>query len=185
MRQGLIPVTPSLQFHHLVEARCGERVLRCNQCGKCTAGCPAAHFMDWGPRRIMRAIQLGLKGEALSSPTIWLCLFCYTCSARCPLGLDIPKVMECLRLLAQEGGIKPAVRGVEIIHRLFLGQIKRLGRIYELGLAGGYSLSTRRLPYQVSFLPGMISRGKLAFLPRFKGASAKAIFSKVKEIEGG
>lgn len=180
----MLEVLPTTEFCLLIKKEGGEEVSKCNQCGKCTAGCPASFVMDWGPRRIMRAIQLGLKEEALSSPTIWLCLFCFTCSARCPMGLDIPKIMDCLRHLALKEGIKPPIKKLYSYHRIFLGQIERLGRIYELGLAGVYTISSRRLPMQTGLLPKLFSRKKLVLRPDFKGNLARNIFSKVKEIKG-
>ncbi len=55
--------------------------------------------MDLGPRRVMRAIQLGLKDQALSSTTIWLCVFCQTCSARCPREIFIAQVIGSVDLV--------------------------------------------------------------------------------------
>ena len=38
----------------------GQNVLACYQCGKCSAGCPAAEAMDLLPNQVMRLVQLGL-----------------------------------------------------------------------------------------------------------------------------
>ncbi|NPV93126.1 MAG: heterodisulfide reductase subunit C, partial [Firmicutes bacterium] len=35
----------------------GVSILSCYQCGKCTAGCPVAFAMDYGPRTIVRFMQ--------------------------------------------------------------------------------------------------------------------------------
>ena len=55
--------------------------------------------MDLLPNQIMRLVQLGLKDEIGASRTIWLCASCMTCTARCPKGIDISRIMEALRLL--------------------------------------------------------------------------------------
>ena len=73
---------------------------RCYQCGKCAAGCPLADEMDYPSTVIMRMLQLGLPemdDKVLQSYTIWLCLTCETCYARCPMEIDIPRVMDYLR----------------------------------------------------------------------------------------
>lgn len=86
----------------LVEEISGEDLSACYQCGKCSAGCPAAGSMDILPSQIIRLIQLGLVEDAMSSETIWLCAACQTCYARCPKGVDLTRVMEALRELAMQ-----------------------------------------------------------------------------------
>jgi heterodisulfide reductase subunit C len=82
-----------------VEDISGQNVLACYQCGKCSAGCPMVSLMDLLPNQIIRLIQLGQFNDVLNSKTIWLCASCFICSARCPKGVDLAKVMEALRLL--------------------------------------------------------------------------------------
>ena len=74
----------------------GQQLLACNQCGKCSAGCPLAFAMDLLPSQVIRLAQLGLE-EALETDTIWYCASCQTCLSRCPRGVDLPRVMEALR----------------------------------------------------------------------------------------
>lgn len=176
-----ITPSPSSQLRSWVERESGQKIFRCYQCGKCTAGCPAAYTMDLTPRQIMRAVQFGLKEEVLKSNTIWVCLHCQTCSARCPQEIDVAKVMESLRLLAVMEKGKAAVEEVKIFHDAFLSNLWRFGRIYELGLGASYNLRSRHFLTNLSMLPGMLSRGKLPILPRSaKGTSrVKAIFSQV------
>jgi heterodisulfide reductase subunit C len=52
--------------------------------------------MDILPSQAIRLAQLGLE-EALEANTIWYCASCQTCLARCPRGVDLPRVMEALR----------------------------------------------------------------------------------------
>ncbi len=93
LRQGLL---------RRVEEISGQNVLACYQCGKCSAGCPAAEAMDLLPNQVIRLVQLGLVEEAMGSQTIWYCAACLTCAARCPKGVDLARVMEALRELALE-----------------------------------------------------------------------------------
>jgi len=76
---------------------CEQNLLSCYQCGKCSAGCPAADVMDLLPHQVIRFAQLGLIDEILESKTIWICASCITCTARCPRGVDLAKIMEALR----------------------------------------------------------------------------------------
>lgn len=182
-----IKPTPSSDLQNFVESRSGQKVLRCYQCGKCTSGCPAAYVMDMGPRQIMRAIQLGLKEKALESSTIWLCISCQTCSARCPNEIDIAHVMESLRWLAAAEKSEPAEKDIELFHRLFLIIIQRFGRIHELSLGVLYNLLRRHPFANITTLPGMFARGKLPVLPpRVKGAAEiRNLSAKVNAIEKG
>jgi heterodisulfide reductase subunit C len=82
-----------------VEDISGQNVLACYQCGKCSAGCPMVSLMDLLPNQIIRLVQLGQISDVLNSKTIWLCASCFTCTSRCPKGVDLAKVMEALRLL--------------------------------------------------------------------------------------
>jgi len=82
-----------------IEDISGQNVLACYQCGKCSAGCPMVSLMDLLPNQIIRLVQLGQVGDVLNSKTIWLCASCFTCTTRCPKGVDLAKVMEALRLL--------------------------------------------------------------------------------------
>lgn len=75
--------------------------MACNQCGKCSAGCPVAFGMDMLPSQVVRFGQMGME-EVLDSQTIWTCAACLTCVARCPKGIDLPRVMEAMRILAAQ-----------------------------------------------------------------------------------
>jgi heterodisulfide reductase subunit C1 len=62
-----------------------DNLIKCLQCGRCTAGCPAAKvFDDYSPREIVRRAQECSAEELAKDPLIWLCGQCYTCNSRCP-----------------------------------------------------------------------------------------------------
>jgi heterodisulfide reductase subunit C len=77
----------------------GQDLLACNQCGKCSAGCPMCFAMDLLPNQIIRLAQLGLEEDIAAANTVWLCASCLTCTARCPRGVDLGRVMEAIRLV--------------------------------------------------------------------------------------
>ncbi len=88
----------------------GEKLMRCFQCGTCTSDCPVARFSDtYRPRQIIRMAQLGLRERVLNSDTLWLCASCFTCSDRCPQGVEVASVIRVLRNLAAEEGHVPQV----------------------------------------------------------------------------
>lgn len=83
-----------------------QNISDCYQCGRCTAGCPFARFMDAPPNQVIRFIQLGLKEDVLQTQGPWFCAACLVCQTRCPRGVDIPRLMEAVRTLhlrAKEG----------------------------------------------------------------------------------
>ena len=45
----------------------GQTIQLCYHCHKCTAGCPAAFAMEYGPDRVLRLIQFGQRERLLSS----------------------------------------------------------------------------------------------------------------------
>jgi heterodisulfide reductase subunit C len=74
----------------------GVSVTRCEQCGICSVACPLVSGMDITPAEMMRTVQLGQE-KVTSTKTIWVCASCFTCTVRCPRGLDPSKVAEALR----------------------------------------------------------------------------------------
>jgi heterodisulfide reductase subunit C2 len=169
------------------EAATGESVFRCYQCGKCTAGCPLAQEMDYGPNQILRMLQLGLPGmddEILGALSIWLCLTCETCATRCPQEVDIPRVMEFVRQESlRQGKVHPKAKDILAFHEAFLRTIAKSGRLQEVGLISTYKLKTGHLFQDVLLAPKLFFRGKLNPLPHSadcKGA-VKRIFEKTAE----
>ncbi len=87
-----------------VEEISGQDLLACNQCGKCSAGCPVVAAMDLLPSQVIRMAQLGME-EVLESNTIWICASCLTCVTRCPKGVDLPRLMEAMRQVSLRKGV--------------------------------------------------------------------------------
>lgn len=144
-----------------LKAATGLNPADCYQCGKCSAGCPMATETSLRPHDVMRMIVGGKKDQLLASESIWLCLTCETCSARCPNECDPARMVDALREMA--AGKAP--RNIGAFHRSFLDQIKMTGRMFELGLIVQYKLRSGALMQDVLTTPGVIARGKLKFLP--------------------
>jgi heterodisulfide reductase subunit C2 len=101
MRIKISIATVQSEFVREIETISDESLLACNQCGKCSAGCPLAFSMDLLPNQVIRLAQLGIE-DVLDSQTIWTCAACLTCVSRCPKGIDLPRVMEALRLISMD-----------------------------------------------------------------------------------
>lgn len=143
----------------------GIDVARCYQCGKCTAGCPMAPEMSLGPQAMLRLIQLDRSERLFGDDSMWLCLTCETCTARCPNGVDTARVIDGLRELAisrDAAGIPTRVRA---FHTAFLDQVRRHGRVFELGMVMSYKLRSGALFDDASLGAAMLARGKLKLVP--------------------
>ena len=77
----------------------------CNQCGKCSSGCPSARFLDFSPRRIVVMTQLDMVADLLNSDTIWLCAECLKCKERCPREVAPYDVIQALRNMVFKKGL--------------------------------------------------------------------------------
>ena len=106
MRTQLSLSTVGGEFVKEIELTSGQNLLACNQCGKCSAGCPVAESLDVLPSAVIRLAQLGIE-DVLEAQTLWSCASCLTCVSRCPKGVDLPRVMEALRTIALRRGIQP------------------------------------------------------------------------------
>lgn len=157
---------------------------KCYLCGKCSAGCPLAEEMDYPPSVIMRMLQSGneeLKQKVLKSFTIWVCLSCEACHSRCPMSIEVPKIMDYLREVSlREKKTNPRAKEIIAFHKSFLNSIEKTGRLYEIGLLADYKLRTLKIMQDVQLAPVMYLKGKLNIVPELihdrKGISA--IFSR-------
>lgn len=121
-----------------VESESGIGVSSCFQCKKCTAGCPLTFAMDIYPDQVIRLVQLGQRDRVLCCSTIWTCSGCETCTTRCPNGVDVAGVMDFLKEKSVKSGMEiPQIKTL-IFHRAFLNEIRKRGRVFELGLMKNY-----------------------------------------------
>jgi len=162
----------------------GVDVTHCYQCGKCTAGCVLASEMDYPSSYVMRLLQTDDREnyqQVLHSNAIWLCLNCENCIARCPMEIDIPKIMDYLRAESLKAGyVNKKAKPVVAFHRAFLDSIKYTGRLYEVGLVAGFKARTFRITQDLKVAPVMYLKGKLNLMPEMVKdlGKIKSIFSK-------
>lgn len=138
---------------------------RCFHCRCCANGCPFVEAMDYAPHAVFRLIQLGQIDEALRCGTIWICVACNTCSMQCPMGIDIPAVMDSLRHMAIARHIPVAEPDILNFHRQVLDSVQRYGRTHKLEIMMRYKLKTGDLlsDWQVGLK--MLAKRKLDLTP--------------------
>jgi len=174
-----------VDFIREIERISGQKVADCYQCGKCSAGCPVGYAMDQLPDKLIRFVQLGLREEALTSATPWLCAACETCTTRCPQEVELSRVMEALRKVAvREKKVTPGNHIAEF-YDIFTNNIRRFGRAFEPAMVASFNMKTRQ-PFK-DMKNGMImaAKGKAAFVPNSPRnvAEVRKIFERVRSEE--
>jgi len=152
-------------LRHEVNERSGENVGLCWHCRTCAGGCPYVRAMDYHPHAVFRLVQLGLRKEALENSTIWICVSCNTCSIQCPAAIDIPAIMDALRHMAVEEGVKIAQPEIVKFHEEVLGSIERYGRTHKLEIMMRYKVRMRQWFQDMDLGLKMLRRRKLDLTP--------------------
>jgi len=164
-----------------------ENVYLCYQCKICSSGCPTSYLMDFPPHRLVRAMQLGESDLMLNSNSLWYCAQCHTCTARCPFDIDIAKVIRALRLrvIRKRKFTDEKTIYHPLLGNLFLSQVIRFGRIFDLGLVIQFKLKTFQLFSDLILGAKMLWKGKLPLSPtKVKDLDKiKKLYKKAVEIE--
>ena len=153
---------------------------QCYQCCKCSAGCPVASEMDLLPHQMVRLAVLGDVTPIVNSRSIWLCLTCHTCGARCPNGIDVPGLLDPIRHEVLRRNIETRESQVPAFHKIFLKTIQMFGRVHELTLIGRYKMKTGTYLNDMKLGLDMFRRGKIHLLPHRsrRGREVKELFKK-------
>lgn len=166
----------------------GQKLKECLQCGTCTGSCPVSYAMDITPRQTVALLRAGMHAEILASRTIWLCASCYSCTVRCPVGIQVTDTMYALKRLAMDAKIYPDNFPVHALSQAFVANIYKYGRNFELGLGIRYFLKANPKKIFGSALLGMamMKRGRLAMQPKTirRVHEVRAIIDRAKQLEG-
>jgi len=176
------------QFCQKVKEASRTNIGRCYQCLTCSLGCPVAFAVDYLPNQIIRMVQLGLKQQALTSSTIWLCASCESCVTRCPNDVDILRLMDTLKEMALRERVEGREKTIAAFHHTFLKSIKQWGRQHELSMLLQFKLKTRDFFSDIDLGIKMLLKGKLKLLPpRFRGSKeTRTIFQRIdRELARG
>jgi heterodisulfide reductase subunit C len=164
---------PSL-LEGVKETTAGRRILDCIQCGVCAGSCPARFAMDYSPMQIIKMVQLGLREDVLSSSTIWVCASCYTCTSRCPRGIDIPLLMSSLKNKAMENKVPAKIPTKPKFHKAFTEIVGKYGRMHEPQLQVKLMKKTN---------PNEVLNNMLFGLELFRKGKVKIIPSRIKKTK--
>ncbi len=174
-----------LEFGEKLQELAETDVKKCYQCGKCTAGCPLNYLMDISPSQVIRFCQLGMKEKVLNSRSIWYCVFCDTCSTRCPQGVDIKGVMDASRRTAVRQKIKPKA-DIRALEKSFAGSIYSFGRVFEPGVVGGFNLRSGKLLHDVFLFPLLLLKRKICLIPHWvRSSEVRGVFKRARRKERG
>ncbi len=148
-----------------IKKRTGENVGLCFQCRTCANGCPFVEAMDYSANAVLRMVQFGMRREVLGCSTIWICVGCNACSNECPNALDLAAVMDALRQMALEEGVRSPQPEILSFHQAVLGSLKRYGRAHKLGIMWRHKLNTRNWFTDVDVGLKMLVKRKLELQP--------------------
>lgn len=118
----------------------GRKILRCIQCGTCSASCPLTDQMDYAPRELFALIRDGEMITALRSNTLWYCVSCYYCIVRCPQEIPVTDLIYALKQMAVQQGLCPACHKLPDMYHSFTRVVAQYGRVNETVLMARYAL---------------------------------------------
>jgi heterodisulfide reductase subunit C len=147
-----------------------------------------ADEMEYPPRKIIAMIRAGMRDDVLLSNSMWYCLSCYTCTARCPKNVKPTELAHALESLAIQQGFNVRKTRTPAMYRSFVSSVKGAGRVYDFGMMAWFYLTTNPLA-PMKLLPvlvNLIRHGRLSLIPhRAKGTKElKQILQKFDEIRG-
>jgi len=139
----------------------GDPVLGCMQCGTCGGSCPLGYAMEYPPRQMILQTRSGNLDKVLHSPSLWMCVGCYTCTFRCPRGIELTDALwPLMRDKALQEGIQPPAELQAAFQNIFkygnsLGESPRKRTGWAKGLdVGVRDLSKEPAPVEVLWIVG-------------------------------
>jgi heterodisulfide reductase subunit C len=142
--------------------------------------------MDHTPRMLFALIRAGMREEALSSNTPWICVSCYHCVVRCPQDVHIADVMYTLKSMAIQAMLFKDSTAPDF-SQTFVDMVETYGRSYEFGLATRHYLKhfPLRMPSMAPMGFGMLSKKRMDITPkRIDGMNQlTTILNSAKELE--
>lgn len=165
----------------------GERLLHCLQCGSCGGSCPNGGDMQHTPRALFAMIAANRREQVLESNTMWTCVSCYLCTARCPQEIPITDLMYTLKRMSIASGLARDT-DAPALAKTFTGFVDSYGRSFEFGLASRFYFF-RKPGSLLKMGPlgfSMFTRGRLSLTPTKirQIGQLQAIINKARQIGG-
>jgi heterodisulfide reductase subunit C2 len=82
-------------------------LLKCVQCGKCTASCTSGRDSNLRTRRLVFLVKSGK--DVSMGKDLWACTTCYACQERCPKGVKVTDAIIRIRNAAARSGNRPSI----------------------------------------------------------------------------
>lgn len=173
----------------------GANIRACIQCGVCSGSCPSADVMEFVPRKVIAMVRADMREEVLRTSSMWRCLSCYLCTARCPRDVKPTDILHAIETIAIREGKASKETSTPVMYQAFADSIKSNGRVHEFGFMVNYY--TKIMPNLISHpvdaakkLPlalSLIRHGRLPLTAkRTKGADQlKVILDKAKMAKAG
>lgn len=163
----------------------GEQIVHCLQCGSCGGSCPNGAEMEYTPRAIFAMIAADRREDVLTANTMWQCVSCYLCTARCPQEIPITDLMYALKRMAIREGMAKNT-DAPALAKTFTDLVEKYGRSFEFGIATRYLLINK--PMSLLRMSGMgmsmFSKGRLSLIPTKirQVKQLQAIVDKAREL---
>jgi heterodisulfide reductase subunit C len=162
-----------------------DKISECIQCGVCSGSCTTATHWEYPPRKVIALVRAGMKDELLKSNSIWFCVSCYLCTARCPRDIKPASIMHGLETIALKEGYRPPTK-TTTMYRTFADTIIANGRVYEFGFMFNYYLKTN--PFAaIKMIPmalSLLSHKRMPLLPK-KVRGTKELNTIVNKLSSG
>jgi len=166
------PLLTDSNFTNRIIDKAGTNINLCWHCNCCSGGCPFSQAMDFLPNQVIRMVQLGMKQDALTCASIWICVGCHTCSVQCPMAIDMASFMDAVRQEAIAENVSIAEPDILNFHKEVLNSIRRYGRTHKLEIMFRYKLQKRDWLKDLDVGLKMMASRKLDLMP-----------SKIKNIQ--
>ncbi len=144
--------------------------------------------MEYPPRKTIAMIRAGMRDKVLSSNSMWFCLSCYMCTARCPRGVKPTELAHAIESLATQHGFRIGGTSTPTLYRSFVSSIKGNGRVHEFGMMLKYYLLTNPLAALKMWKVGLqlFLHRRMPLMPtRIKGREdLSRIIRKFREVRG-
>lgn len=157
----------------------------CDGTGACSAVCPVADSFDFLPHQIVRQVILNCRDRVFRSTAIWLCTDCGACTAACPHGVGVAKLMSELRRRAHRYGVEPPpeAEGAKASIEALLEEMHGSGRLSPGRVALSYKCRSFDLFTDLGVGLSLAKGRRLGLFPDRGGKQSPRLVALAKKAE--